>query len=253
MRLDISYDLAEPNWQDIEKTVFAWEDQCWLTCGGYCCGTTHLSDFKFRILPLDASAIVYLGDEFDWMQQYGTPLPASMRKREFSFDFGGPKPLRIMVADCSLKGQCDGCLIKPLQCRIYPFIPIFEIDGTLTDLYPGSIYDLTFMRSDDKTPCTVWHRKRDHYLEFWKTSPHTDLLRHPRLMFYFAAYKLFADIYLEKLAASEGLAGLKGEDFWSRWELLYLGRTFFDGPRTKAGVHAIYEQYRAKYGDFLGT
>ncbi len=185
------------------------------------------------------------------MITHGSGPPATMKQREFSFDFGGPKPLRMVVADCTMKGLCAGCIIKPMQCRIYPFIPIFDIDGKLEDLYPGSVYDLTFMRREDKTPCTVWHLKRDQYMKMWATSPEIDLLRHPRLMFYFAAYRCFADIYLDTLEANPALAPLKGADFWSKWELLYLGRKLFDIPKIRAGIYAIYEAYHAKYGDFL--
>lgn len=244
--------LAEPLWEQIESTVFAWEDNCWLTCGGYCCGTTHPEEFQFRILPLDASAIVYLGDEYDWMVRNGKAPPADMKKREFSFDFGGPKPLRIVVVDCHLKGLCSDCVTKPLQCRIYPFIPVFDIEGELQDLYPGSMYDLTYLKSGDKTPCTVWHLKREVYLSQWKNSEVIDLLKHPMLQFYFAAYKVFADIYLEVLSRDESIASLRGADFWSRWEMLYLGRRLFDTPRIKEELKALYLVYSRKYGDFLG-
>ena len=244
--------LAEPQWEQIESTVFAWEDNCWLTCGGYCCGTTHPEEFQFRILPLDASAIVYLGDEYDWMEKNGKAPPPDMRKREFVFDFGGPKPLRMVVVDCHLKGLCAGCVIKPLQCRIYPFIPIFDLEGELQDLYPGSMYDLTFSGSEDRTPCTVWHSKRDSYLERWRSAKEVEVLKHPLLMFYFAAYKIFADIYLEMLGKDESIADLKGAEYWSRWEMLYLGRKLFDAPRLRRDIHALYLDYRERFGDFMG-
>ena len=243
---------TEPNWAEIEATVFAWEDQCWLTCnGGYCCGNSHPKEFNFRIFRLDASAIVYLGEEYDWMVANGAAPPSDMRKREFSFDFGGPRPLRAVVVDCDRKGLCEGCLIKPLQCRIYPFIPVFDDTAKLVDLYPGSMYDLTFLKTDDQTPCTVWQTKREPYLVNWQKLPAFDLLRHPLIMFYFAAYKAFADIYLEMLGDSKTLAGLEGEDFWSAWEFQYLGRKLFDIPRIKSEIFAIYQQFEARYGDFF--
>lgn len=246
--------IVAPNWAQIEQIVFAWDDNCWLTCnGGYCCGNSHPVDFNFRIFRLDASAIVYLGDEYDWMVANSAAPPSDMRKREFKFDFGGPKPLRAVVVDCDRKGLCAGCLVKPLQCRIYPFIPVFDIEGKLHDLYPASMYDLTFAGIDDKTPCTVWNLRRSAYLAKWSEQPEVDLLRHPLLLFYFAAYKIFADIYLEMLEHSTVLTGLKGEAFWSAWEFQYLGRKLFDIPRIKREMLALYATYEARFGDFMNA
>ncbi len=241
-----------PDWAGIEQTVFAWEDKCWLTCnGGYCCGNSHPKEFDFRIFRLDASAIVFIGEEYDWMVRNGAAPPSDMKKREFSFDFGGPRPLRIVVVDCDRKGLCEGCLVKPLQCRIYPFIPVFDTAGELDDLYPASMYDLTFLKTDGATPCTVWHGKRDKYLGYWRTMPEFKLLGHPFLMFYFAAYKTFADIYLETLEGNPTLQELRGADFWSAWEFQYLGRKLFDIPRIKREILTVYRQFEARHGDFL--
>ena len=246
--------MTEPNWAQIDKTVFAWEDKCWLTCnGGYCCGNTLPKDWNFRVFQHKGAAIVYIGEEYDWMMTNSAAPMANMRRREFKFDFGGPKPLRAVVVDCDRMGLCEGCMIKPLSCRIYPFIPIFDTEGTLSDLYPGSMYDLTFLKTDDTTPCTVWRDKREIYKGYWSKSPEIDLLRHPLLMFYFAAYKAFADIYLEMLENSPTLAGLKGEDFWSTWEFQYLGRKLFDIPRIKAAIMEVYTEYEARFGDFFGA
>lgn len=243
---------AQPDWARIRETEFLYEDQCWLTCGGgYCCGAMKPAEFDFRILPTGGAAISYIDDEYDWMEAHGAGPLEEMRRRTFTFDFGGPRPLKMVVVDCTLKGMCNDCMIKPMMCRIYPFVPIFDIEGELTDLYPSSVYDLTFLRRDESTPCTVWHRKRDQYLERYRASSDVDVLRNPKLMFYFAAYKCFADFYLDTLEANAALAPLKGSEFWARWELLYLGRKLFDTPAIKAGIHALYERYRERYGDFF--
>ena len=194
--------------------------------------------------------IIYLGDEYEWMQKEGL-VPDGLRTREIHFEFGGPKPLKLIVVDCKLKGHCDGCMTKPLHCRIYPFIPIFEVDGQLSDIYPGSVFDLTFLQREGKTPCTVWHRRRDNCMQSWQSSSAIDPLRHPLLMFYFAAYKCLADNYLSMLSKNPDLKILNGAEFWSRWEILYLGRRLFEAHILKESVHKIYMEFNKTYGDFL--
>lgn len=242
--------LTQPNWAEIHATPFIYEENCWTTCGGFCCGSHH-KDFDFKLLPLDGAAIIYFGEEYDWMQKEGL-VPEGMHTREVNFDFGGPKSLRLVVVDCKLKGLCDGCMTKPLHCRIYPFIPIFGIGGQLTDIYPGSIFDLTFLRREGETPCTVWHRRRDECMRLWQTSSAIDCLRHPKLMFYFAAYKCLVDNYQEMLSKNTDLGMLNGAEFWSKWELLYLGKRLFDAPLIKESVFKIYTEFRQTYGEFLG-
>jgi hypothetical protein len=242
----------QPPWETISTASFFYEPECWLTCGGYCCGTRGPA-FKFKLMPQDAESIIYFGDEYDWAKAHGlAPDPEVMHTREFTFDFGAAEPLRFVVVRCEYQGRCVGCLRSPLMCRLYPFAPIFEPDGRLTAVYPASIFDLTFLARQEQSPCTVWHRKRDQQLQDWQTSPALDLLRHPRLMFAFAAYKCFADHYLERLSAATAMTALQGQAFWQRWELLYLSKRLVDAPAVKAAIFATYQKFCESHGRFMG-
>lgn len=240
---------APPPWEDILRARFVFEENCWRSCGGYCCDIRH-DGFTFNLLPAEGTSLLHLGDEYDWMAANGH-IPADAIPREIVFDFGGPAPLRLMAVDCKLKGVCDGSRTRPLHCRLYPFLPVFGVDGELTDVTPASIFDLTRLTREGKTSCNLWNEKRDAYFTAWKQSDTLDVLRHPLLMFYFAVYKSFADDYVKNLQGNAMLATLQGADFWRRWELLYLGRRLFNPPVMKELALDLHETFSRAHGDFL--
>ncbi len=240
---------ASPHWEEILGTSFVFEENCWHDCGGYCCDIQH-GNFSFKLLPSSGTSLLLLGPEYDWMVANGHNFPNG-KPREILFDFGGPAPLRIMVTDCALKGACPGKFTRPLHCRLYPFLPVFDVHGALADIYPASIFDLTLLSHAGKTHCNVLNNKRDSYFKAWSTSFALNLLRHPLIMFYLAVYKIASDIYIQKFNDNEVLKTLEGASFWQRWELLYLGKKFFDAPETKVRALEIFKEYEQVYGNFL--
>lgn len=239
-----------PRWDAILATSFVFEKDCWTSCGGYCCDIRH-GDFRFNILPAEGASILHPGDEYDWMRDNGRQPPESANPREICFDFGGPRPLRLVAADCTLKGHCAESRLRPLHCRLYPFFPIFDVHGGLADIYPASIFDLTRLAREGRAGCDIWNDRRQAYLEAWRRDDTLDPLRHPRLMLYFAAYKVLADNYVQNLNNNTTLAKLSGADFWRRWELLYLGRRLFDIPALKKAMLAVYLEFAQAHGDVL--
>ena len=180
-------------------------------------------------------------------------LPEAPNHREITFDFGGPAPLRLMAVDCKLKGACRDVMTKPLHCRLYPFLPVFDPQGELIDLSPASVFDLTMLARKGTAVCSLWNTRRDHYLEAWRQDETLDLLRHPLLMFYFAVYRRFADDYMKNLCACAPLSGLDGANFWLKWELYYLGRKLFNQDAMRAMALETYQDFARVHGDFLGA
>ncbi|MBI4805934.1 MAG: hypothetical protein HY795_11935 [Desulfovibrio sp.] len=240
---------ASPPWEEISRASFVFEENCWETCGGYCCDIRH-GDFTFNLLPSEGTSILHIGDEYDWMLANGH-IPPDASPREIVFDFGGPGPIRLVAVDCKLKGVCGGERMRPLHCRIYPFLPIFNAQSELIDIYPASIFDLTCLAREGKAACTLWNERRDIYMEAWKSGDILKPLHHPLLMFYFAVYKCAADNYLENLKKNAMLASLDGAAFWQRWELLYLGKRLFDAPAIREMALGVYHDFSRVHGDFL--
>jgi hypothetical protein len=243
-------------WEAIHQQEFVFEDQCWTTCnGGFCCTNNH-PDFAFQLIPTHGTTIIYLEEEYQWLSRHGTvPGPHNVGSvpNELIFDFGGPQPLSLVQLPCRLLGLCKGVIDKPLLCKLYPMLPVLAIDGSLEDVCPATIFDLTMGIKGMETPCTVVVKKAK-YINRWKAagSP-LDTLRHPYLILYLRAAKHFADMYSQKLRADERLRALTGKDFWRRWELQYLSGQLFDADLLADSIRRTYEQLVSRYGEFLPT
>jgi hypothetical protein len=201
------------------------------------------------------TVVIYLEDEYAWMhanghavcgEEQGAVVPPMI------FDFGGPAPLVMRHARCGYLGRCDGVVTKPLLCRSYPFIPVFNADGALEDVLTASIIDLTFQLKEKRRLCPLEDRKRIE--DALAANPAlSDALRHPYLIFYTQAVQAFAASYIERLQAWDGFNSLTGAAFWQAWEMAYLGRRLVDRDAVAARLLQAYTDLTARHGAFLGA
>jgi hypothetical protein len=246
---------AEPiPWEAIHGHDFVYEDQCWTTCnGGFCCDNNH-PDFAFQLIPTRGTTIIYMEEEYNWLARRGAaPGPENIGNaaNNLVFDFGGPQPISLVQIRCGLLGLCKGVFEKPLLCKFYPMVPVLAIDGSLEDVSPASIFDLTMAIKGIQTPCTVVAKKAK-YLNRWKApGSAVESLRHPFLILHLQAAKHFADIYAQKLRANNRLMSLTGKDFWRRWELQHLSGQLIDLDLLGERIRRTYDQLVARYGAFL--
>lgn len=246
-------DLPVP-WAQIYRTQFVFEDECWRTCGGGFCCSGNSPDFQFQLLLTGGANLLYLTREYEFAHQHGVAadnLPDADPTSILKLDYGDGHALSAVKVNCRLLGACDGCIDKPLLCRLYPFIPTFSIDGEIETLYPASIYELTSQAMGWTSPCSV-ALKKSEYEERWTRDPNLLApLRHPYIMFHLAAYGLLVDSYRTGLANDRKLAGLDGVEFWRTWELVYLGGCLFDWPLIRAQLSDLHDIYHSQFGDFL--
>ncbi len=241
-------------WERMRREQFLLENECWLTCnGGFCCSNGH-PDFQFQLIPTNGTTILYMEDEYDWLAREGkVPDPGTPGglTNLVSIDFGGPRPLSLVQMPCRLLGKCQGKIDKPLLCKLYPMLPVLGVDGSLEDIAPSSIFELTMQVRGMRTACTVVDKKRQ-YWDRWKNAPeHLESLRHPVIILYLQAAKHFAEIYSEKLRASDALDGLNGKQFWRMWELEYLMGGLMDADLLASRVRQTHDELVERYGDFF--
>lgn len=247
-----SSNLAAP-WERIQSENFVFESGCWKTCSGFCCSNGH-PDFNFRLMPMKSgTTILYMGPEYRWMRKNGKVLKDHSGREiaaQRTFDFGGPKPLSFFHATCNLLGQCDGVVDKPFLCKIYPFFPILSLDGILEDIYPSSIFELTFELKKTPTPCTV-SSKTKAYLDEWQKKQATlESLKHPTIIFYLRSAKHFMDNYSKQFQTNAKLATLSGKAFWEAWEMEYLSGKLIGAPELKEVILRDYNAIVERYGQF---
>ncbi len=241
-------------WAQIYQTQFVFEDECWQTCGGGFCCSNNSPDFQFQLLLTGGANLLYLNREYEFAHQHGVAadnLPDTDPSSLLSLDYGSGRALGAVKVNCRLLGACDGCIDKPLLCRLYPFIPVFSIDGVIETLHPGSIFELTSQTMGWTSPCSV-ALKRSAFMERWTGD--VELLaplRHPYIMFHLAAYGILVEAFRTGLANDTKLAGLTGAEFWRTWELVYLSGRLFDWPLIRSQLSDLHDTYHSQFGDFL--
>ncbi|QAZ69659.1 hypothetical protein [Solidesulfovibrio carbinolicus] len=139
------------NWAAIAEARHVAVKDCWTTCDGYCCknflaGELSLPDADKVIVP-------YLPGEFAYQQTLGG-LPESVRAVRQTYVLPDGRPWNVDFLHCTAKGRCDGLFYKPLVCRIYPYFPLVDLDGSIRGFEYCSLMDL-FHAGPDAHPCTL--------------------------------------------------------------------------------------------------
>jgi len=241
-------------WSTIHGKAFVSESNCWTTCGGGFCCSNNNPDYQFQLIPTHGTTLIYLEQEYQWLVRHGTaPGPDNLGTvpNVLTFDFGGPQPLTLVQMPCHLLGKCTGIIDKPLLCKLYPMLPILDIDGNLETIYPASVFDLTVEVRGFKTPCKVLDKRKEYFAKWQASGSDLECLRHPCLILYFQAAKHFADVYSEKLRSNEVLKGLTGKAFWKTWELQYLAGELLDTGLLAQRICSSYERLCGRHGRFL--
>ncbi len=239
--------LPEIDWTSVRAFLPVYESECWLTCnGGFCCSNNH-PDFSFRFITKEGTDIIYLPLEFEFMQRHHK-VP-SQPKKVMELEFAPGHSVALVTFPCKHLGLCHGIIDKPLLCRMYPFIPVFDPSGEFDHLVEGSVFDVTFAAIGKASPCTV-RLAGERYSRFYAALPDTSPLRHPYFIFYSRVVLHLANALRAGVTASQKLAGLSGKDFWKTWEFMYLAGMLFDWDILKASIRNDYQAVRAAFPDF---
>lgn len=239
------------DWAYIHSQTFFTAEGCWTTCnGGFCCSIKCHPDLSaLRFIPTEGATMIYLEEEYSFLRQNGRV--SDNQAKYLSLDFGMEKPLRLISARCLYMGLCRDIIERPLLCKLYPYFPVFSLDGNIENFCPVNIFDLTLGTIGEKSLCTI---KKDEYINFLNSlSPKLSffqLLNHPYFIFHSMAAKIFADIYINKLKTNKQLMDIKGKDFWRMWEYYYLSGKLFDMEGLKEKVAEIYKALKQQYPGF---
>ena len=241
-------------WSRIQNLDFVNVPACWTSCDGGRCCSNNFPDFNFRLLPTEGTTILYLEQEYDFLKAEGKTFES---KRDASpaqlldLDYGGPRPLRIVQAHCGLMGRCAGVIAKPLLCKLYPFLPVMNADGEIEDLAPASIFDLTAEEFGVLLPCGVRESAKS-ILERWrKDGAVREVFQHPYILFHLMAASAFIENYRWSIRSNGHLSRFRGAEFWTNWELQYLGGRLLDVDSLKKSIADIYRVVVERHGLFL--
>lgn len=229
-------------WEKIFNSEFIFETGCYKTCSSFCCRWDS-EDIPLKIIP-KGGTLFYLPKEYAYISQYGkvTELEPFKMKAKF-FD----KEITLYYKHCNDDANCNIKFSRSLYCKLYPFLPVFDINGTLTDLKYISVYDVTAEIIKQKTPCYVKDLK-EKYLKHWQENPETiSLLTEPYTLFYLMVGNILHDNYVKTLTNNLELISLTGNMFWKKWEKLYLAGKLINKAQLEHDIEILYLEMNKKY------
>lgn len=229
-------------WEKVFNSEFIFETGCYKTCNSFCCKWGS-PDMPFRIIP-KGGTLFYLPKEYVYISQYGkvTEIEPFKMKAKF-YD----RELLLYYKHCNDDSNCNIKFSRSLYCKLYPFLPVFDINGMLTDIKYISIYDVTANIIGQKTPCYVIDLKTK-YLKYWQENPEKiSLLKEPYTLFYLMAADILHDNYVLTLTSNKELMSLKGSVFWKKWEKLYLAGRLIDKRKFENDIEILYTAMSKKY------
>ena len=229
-------------WEKIFNTEFIFETGCYKTCNSYCCRWDS-SDLCFSIIP-KGGTLFYLPKEYAYISKYGKitdTKPFKMKSKFFD------KEIYLYYKHCNDDANCNIKFSRSLYCKLYPFLPVFDIDGNLIDIKYISVYDVTVNIIGQKTPCGVKDLK-GKYLKEWQNHKETiALLKEPYTLFYLMVGNILHDNYVNTLKNNQELMALNGGIFWKKWEKLYLKGRLINRQRLQEDIETLYTQMHNKY------
>lgn len=235
--------LKERNqlWETISNSEFIFESQCYKTCSSFCCRWGN-NGVPLKIIP-KGGTLFYLPQEYNYLQKYGKITDKPLYKMSISTNNIN---LEILYKHCTDDNNCNILFSRSLYCKLYPFLPVFNIDGKVVDVKYISVYDVTYEFIEQKTPCYVKDLK-NKYLEFWKNDEYNiTLLKEPYIMFHLMVANIIHDNYLETLKNSP-LKDLTGNDFWKKWEKFYLAGRLINKEKLKNDIENLYTEFAKRY------
>lgn len=242
--------MARPDlayWQKLSDTEFLFEKGCWKECDSFCCRWNR-PDFNFNIIP-KGGTLFYLEEEYDYMSKYKKVTDVPVYKMKL--DYGGSKPLVLLYKHCWDCDNCNKLFSRSLYCKLYPFLPVFDVNGKLLDVKNISVYDVTLDIIGGSTPCSVIKNK-EKYLKLWSEQPEIlDMLREPYVLFHLMVANLLQTNYSEVIRDNLGIMMKEPSKFWQNWEMKYLTARLVDKKDLAVKTAAVYKEMTAIYGDFI--
>lgn len=246
----MGYNMAKPSagyWEKLSDVEFLFEKGCWNACDSFCCRWNH-PDFNFKIIP-PGGTLFYMEAEYEYIAKY--KKIAKVPVYEMALDYGKNKKLKLCYKSCFDCDNCNKLFSRTLYCKLYPFLPVFNILGELTDVKYISVYDVTLNIIKGATPCSVIKNKQK-YFDLWSEKPEIlELLKEPYTLFYLIAANLLHDNYVNNISLKSDLLGLDMKAFWSRWEMEYLTGRLVNKAELSVKITETYEQMVKIYGEFI--
>ena len=226
-------------WSEIYEKDFIYVNECYKLCDGYCCKNFFGEYFKF--LDKEAVILPLIDEEYEEYKKRGGIENINATKKEIFFE---DKIFTFYLLKCKEKGLCNPHLNRPFICRVYPYLPVVDIDGNIIDFVYAALIDNLVNRDFHKCPLVKEESIKNSLKNNLK-----DISFSPKMIFALNLANLLVK-YL-KIYIPERMENSNIKDIVKKFEMLFLSNKIFKDKNFQLETKEIYNKVKDRYGDFL--
>ena len=232
------------NWEQIYDIRFIESPGCWETCSSYCCSNFHAD--KMPLLSSKGVVLPLFPGEWDHQRSLGVEERPGFEHREDVYTLADGTQWHQHFLYCQCDGQCGPHEARPLICRIYPYFPIVDLNGSVLDFEYSSLMDLCYTDPERDHPCTL---VREHAEETKRSLAEgmSFIKESPELIFSFQVIHLLTETFKKAMGMTMG----ESEDqrkFFKKFEWMVFSRKAWTKADFIEGVERIYTDVRNQHG-----
>ena len=229
----------------IYQTDLVYQPDCWQLCGdAHCCNfSRYKARFKLLSRP-DVHELPLLPGEFEFLESKQWHLQfQTFERKQVHYDFGNGSVCFESVVSRRPGCVCDHAT-RTVICRLYPLLPVFEIDGTVVGTEALGVYEeLEKVEALDRA-CRI------SALDFEQLNRFLAICRllgsDPVLLFHVMAYRAAKRHAASRLAAAKATTA---KSAFALFEAAVLRRRLFDHTILKPQLATLYAAFAERYGD----
>lgn len=236
----------------IYTTDLVYGQDCWKLCGdAHCCNFARYKS-QMSILARHArQEIPLLPGEFAYLVHKNCGGRFHADRRIIEYPLAGQKMRLEFLVGSSHPCCCEHDL-RTTTCRLYPLLPVFDVDGNLTGIDRRfSIFEEVEAIAGLPPACkidAIPFGELEKFIAIAKA-----IGRHPKSVFYVSAYQLAkrhaADNLARAYAAARGKPGLAGLGVLKLLEGLFALGQLLDQARLRPALDDLAGQFRRRHGD----
>lgn len=231
--------------EGLYATDLVYKPDCWKLCGDAHCCSFSRHKARFRMLARGGGQdLPLLPGEFDFLQSKGWQRQfQDYSRRTTVYDFGAGSIALDMVSSRRPGCACDHDT-RTVVCRLYPLLPVFDIDGRLTGTEMLGTYEELEVLEGLAPACqvsTLPFEQLDLFLRICGL-----IAASPAFLFHLAAYRAAKRHVFGRLAEAKATTG---KSAFALFEGAVLRRRLFDHPALKAELSSLRSTFEARYGE----
>jgi hypothetical protein len=237
---------ADPTalFERLYATDLVYQADCWKLCGDAHCCSFARHKAKFRMLARGSSQdLPLLPGEFEFLEARGwqNQFHDFIRHKQ-AYDFGPATVVFDTVSSRRPGCACDHDT-RTVVCRLYPLLPVFDVDGRLAGTEVLGVYEELEQLEGMAPACQISAIPFEQMNLFLRLCEL--LASDPLLLFHLAAYRAAKRHVFARLAQAK--AGTDKSAF-ALFEGAFLRRRLFDHAALKAELAGLYGSFERRYG-----